>query len=159
MKEVWRMIEDFDAYAVSNLGRVKRIKKSAGAVVGRVLRTSTDGWGYSQLTLVKDAKHYTRKIHILVANAFIPNPLNLREINHKGLKSDNRAHRLSRLSTKEHALDITKRRQRGDGVFFDKERNTFRSHIPNSEKPGKRIYLGVFDTYEEASEARKEALL
>ena len=157
MKEVWRIIEDFDAYAISNLGRVKRVKKSAGAVVGRILRTSTDGWGYSQLTLVKDTKHYTRKIHILVANAFLPNPLNLREVNHKGPKRDNRAHRLERVSTKEHAKDIARRGQRGDGVFFDPQRKIWRAHY--FPEPYKQKYLGSFKTKEEALAARKAALL
>jgi NUMOD4 motif len=158
MKEVWRVIKDFDAYAVSNLGRVKRIKKSAGAVVGRILRTGLDAWGYSQLTLIRNTKRYTRKIHILVANAFIPNPQLLREVNHKGKKSDNRAHRLERLSTKDHALDIVRRQQRGDGVFFSKSRGKYRASIPDPVRPQYKLYLGSFNTKKEAMAARKAAI-
>ncbi len=157
MKEVWKVIEDFDAYAVSNLGRVKRIKKSAGALVGRILRSSLDGWGYAKVTLVRHTKKYTKKVHLLVATAFIPNPLGLREVNHKGIKSDNRACRLVRVSTKEHAADIARRGQRGDGVFFDKQRKLYRATVPDPARPQHKIYLGYFTSKKAALAARKEA--
>lgn len=47
--------------------------------------------GYTQVALCKDGKIYTKKIHRLVAEAFIPNPNNLPEVNHiNKIRDDNR---------------------------------------------------------------------
>lgn len=46
--------------------------------------------GYSIVSLSKNNKTYVRKVHKLVAEAFIPNPNNKPEVNHKkGIKSNN----------------------------------------------------------------------
>lgn len=46
--------------------------------------------GYVMVTLSKNNKQKTFTVHRLVAKTFIPNPLNLAQVNHKnGNKSDN----------------------------------------------------------------------
>jgi len=61
----------------------------------RKLKTSLDGGGYLKIILHKNKKKYTKKIHRLVALNLIPNPKNLREINHiNGIKTDNRLENL-----------------------------------------------------------------
>ena len=157
MREIWKTIEDFEAYSVSNMGRIKRVLPGPGAVVGRVLKPS-HSFGYLRVCLIKGGRKLYRYVHVLVAKTFLPNPKGLPEVNHLGPKTDCRSHRLSWISTKDHALDVVKRKQRGDGVFFDKVRNNFRAHIPDPKRPGMKKYLGVFDTFEGASEARTEAL-
>ena len=47
-----------------------------------ILKQCNSVRGYKQITLSKDNKRSTKKVHRLVAEAFIPNPLKLPEVNH-----------------------------------------------------------------------------
>ena len=76
MKEQWKDIADFDNYEVSDLGRVRNKKTK------RILRLVKDSGGYVQVNLYNDGERKSIKIHRLVASTFIPNPLNLPQINH-----------------------------------------------------------------------------
>lgn len=80
----WRTINDFPDYEVSVYGEVysKRSER---------LLSPGDNDGYLCVVLCKDAKMYTKKIHRLVAETFIPNPMGKQEVNHKdGVKRNNR---------------------------------------------------------------------
>ena len=48
-----------------------------------------DKYGYLQVHLSKNGKHYAKSIHRLVAQTFIPNPNNYSQVNHKDEKRDN----------------------------------------------------------------------
>ena len=90
MNEIWSNIEGFEnSYEVSNLGRVRgkrRTRKSKGisisVVQGKILKQKTDKDGYKEVKLCKDGKLYCKRVHRLVASAFIPNPNNYPIINH-----------------------------------------------------------------------------
>uniref|UniRef100_I2Q068 NUMOD4 motif protein n=1 Tax=Desulfovibrio sp. U5L TaxID=596152 RepID=I2Q068_9BACT len=92
-EETWRTISSFPEYAVSNKGRVKRIKVSSvnNRPAEHVLRPSTDQCGYKQVCLVNGCTRKSLKIHRLVAEAFIsapPSPTH--QCNHiDGIKSHN----------------------------------------------------------------------
>jgi hypothetical protein len=59
-------------------------------------------WGYLYTNLTKDKTKKKVKIHRIVAEAFIPNPLKLPEVNHiNGDKSDNRACNLEWVTRRE----------------------------------------------------------
>jgi len=77
MSEQWKAIEGFENYAVSNDGRVRRIVGRQVTLKGSLVR------GYRRVNLCLNGKAYSRKVARLVAEAFIPNPLGLPEVNHK----------------------------------------------------------------------------
>lgn len=90
MKEEWRTIKETDGkYSVSNLGNVKRnehytiVSPSSTAFYGeRKLKPYKTAEGYLVVRLQTNDKPVTRKIHRLVAEAFIDNPNNLPCVNH-----------------------------------------------------------------------------
>lgn len=84
-EETWKDIDGFQGlYQISNMGRVRSIprKFSRNANGYYVLKGSFDTGGYPQVCLRKNGRNYTKKIHSLVARAFIPNLNGYREINH-----------------------------------------------------------------------------
>lgn len=91
MREIWKPVDGFEGlYEVSNLGRVrslpKIIERSDGRKVaynGKVLRKRFDQKGYVCAILCHKGKSHCRKVHRLVATAFIPNPDCLPFVNHK----------------------------------------------------------------------------
>lgn len=97
MEEVWKDIEGYEGlYQVSNLGRVKRV------TTGRILKGGKDKDGYLQVTLCKDSTKSTKKIHRLVAQAFVSNSENKPEINHIDEdKANNRVNNLEWSTRKE----------------------------------------------------------
>ena len=72
--EIWRKVEGYDNYSVSNQGRVKN--KDDYIMTGGINSKT----GYRYVILGNNKKNL--KIHRLVALAFIPNPNNLPQVNH-----------------------------------------------------------------------------
>lgn len=75
--EIFKRIDDFPNYLISNLGNVYSLRKKS------FLRPCDDGHGYLMLHLCKDNRQYVKKVHRLVAEAFIENPNCLTDVNHK----------------------------------------------------------------------------
>ena len=85
----WKDIENWDSYCVSTLGDILRKDKN------NIIVPISDRDGYLQVRLSHHNKQKTFKVHRLVAQAFIPNPNNYPQVNHKnGIKSDNRIENL-----------------------------------------------------------------
>ena len=81
-QEQWKPIQEFNGeYEVSNLGRVRSMKRYYG-VVGRIMPQTIQRKGYYAVTLWMNNKAYCRKVHRLVIEAFTPNPDSLPCINH-----------------------------------------------------------------------------
>lgn len=72
-----RPIEGFNGYFVDSDGNIIRKNKDG------FLKPQDGGNGYKKVSLVKNGKVYNRLIHRIVAQAFIPNPENLPQVNHK----------------------------------------------------------------------------
>ena len=84
MNEEWRDIEGYEGlYQVSNLGRVKSLKYRGHKGCIGILTPRLDGKEYKTVALYKEGKVRNTKIHRLVAQAFIPNPNNYPQVNHK----------------------------------------------------------------------------
>jgi len=83
----------------------------------RIMKSSPDKDGYLHLVLRKNDKAFTRSVHRLMAQTFIPNPLNLPEVNHKnGIKTDNRVENLewcTSLHNVSHAVETGLRNTKG----------------------------------------------
>ena len=95
VEEIWRPIKGYEGlYQVSSLGRVRSLNyRQTGQV--RVLKAEKNRWGYLFVNLCKNKKPKSCIVHRLVAIAFIPNPLNLPQINHINEdKTDNRVENL-----------------------------------------------------------------
>lgn len=119
--EHWRAIEGFPGYEISSLGRVRSFWQKTGAnkrwgyYLGRtpqVAMLQPDKDGYLSKGLRRDGKDYCRRVHRLVAQAFIPNdrPAIATKVNHKNnIPGDNRVENLewcTEEENREHALGI-----------------------------------------------------
>ena len=74
--ELYVNITGFSKYQVSNFGNVKNIK------TGRILKPGTDGHGYLMVILMDDGERSNKKIHKLVANAFLENTEDKKCVDH-----------------------------------------------------------------------------
>ena len=81
-KEIWKDILGYEGlYQVSNYGRVRSLNYNHTGKV-KLLKSRVNKHGYNLVYLFK-YKLKGLQIHRLVAQAFIPNPLNLPQVNHK----------------------------------------------------------------------------
>ena len=92
----WRELNNYPGYSVSDTGLVRsnprRIWNGHGWYMSKekLLKPNTLAKGYLQVDLKIDGERHPRQVHRLVAEAFIPNPNNYPQINHKnGIKDDN----------------------------------------------------------------------
>ena len=88
--EKWKIIKDFPEYEISSYGRVKSNVHSTPKILKPAIYAKTHR-AYYHVNL----RGVTKNIHRLVAEAFIPNPNNYPQVNHKDKdKKNNRAENL-----------------------------------------------------------------
>lgn len=97
-----------ESYAITKHGQVwsyPKIAKLGRKHNGIWLKSTKITIGYIYVILTKNGKRKGKYIHRLVAEAFIPNPENKREVNHKnGIKIDNRIENLEWVSPHENMI-------------------------------------------------------
>ena len=172
MSEVWRDIEGYEGlYQVSDQGRVKSleritIKKDGRrfTVKERVLKPCDNGRGYLYISLSDGTgEHKRHYIHRLVGEAFVPNPLEVEDVNHKDENpSNNHASNLEWVTHKEN-LNYGTRQERARKAIVEAQGRAVRqlsrdgelvaeyeslsaagnatgTHVPNIIKCAKGIY-------------------
>lgn len=90
MQETWRDVPGYEGlYQVSNQGNVRSVDRLVidtnrkRLYKGKQLNPILDRKGYKFVILSRQGRLKNMKVHRLVAMAFIPNPENYPEINHK----------------------------------------------------------------------------
>ena len=88
--ELWKDIKGYEGiYQISNLGKVYSLKSK------KFLKSQFNNKGYVTIDLYKGGKGKRFFVHRLVAQAFLSNPNNYKEINHKDEdKTNNSAYNL-----------------------------------------------------------------
>lgn len=105
MKEIWKTINGFTDYKVSNYGKVKSLKYKKE----KILKLSISSCKYYFVGLWKNGVRINCKIHRLVTTAFIPNPENKPQVNHKdGNKQNNCVNNLEWVTCSENHLHAYK---------------------------------------------------
>lgn len=117
VKEVWRPVKGYEGlYEASDLGRVRSlnriVKCRAGSMrthQGIPLKLTINRRGYLRCQIGATNCFKTKEVHRLIAIAFIPNPENKPQVNHKdGNKLNNKAGNLEWFTNQEngqHAQD------------------------------------------------------
>ena len=135
--EIWRQIDGYENYYVSNFGRVKNINTE------RILKQSKNKDGYCQIYLYNDGKAKTFKVHRLVAFAFIGDSnLSVDHINHD--KTNNEVTNL-RFATRSQQQQNTRSHKNSSSKYkgVHKFRNKWVSRITIQKES---IYLGRFES-------------
>lgn len=117
--EMWRDIRGYEGlYQVSNYGRVRSLDRvieyyqpTAKKLVktlfkGKILKSNFNyGSGHYQVLLCNNGEEKWHQVHVLVAEAFLPNPSNCDIVHHKDHDtSNNRVENLEWLTKEEHDL-------------------------------------------------------
>ena len=77
MSEIWKPIKDFEnIYEISNLGRIRNIQTNT------FKKTYISEYGYVNVSLYKNKKHYNKRLSRLLAEAFISNIDNKPTVDH-----------------------------------------------------------------------------
>lgn len=115
--EEWRPVVGWESYyEVSSLGRVRSITRhverkffygmAKRVFLGRVLRQNADSSGRMSVSITGNGKRKTRRVHQMVAEAFLgPRPSGTEVAHNNGDASDNRVENLRYATPKENNGD------------------------------------------------------
>ena len=146
--EEFKKIDGYDNYEISNLGNVRNTD------TGRILKTCKNSDGYYHLNLNKNGITKTLKIHRLIALHFIPNPENLREIDHidqdKGNNSISNLRWISRSGNCRNRPKFKNSSSKYKGVCFDKEKRKYKATINFDNK---QKHIGYYENEDDAARA------
>ncbi len=166
MEEIFKDVPGYEGiYQVSDLGNIKSLSreiingKSTYISKNKILKSGFDKDGYCLVVLYKDKKRKTKRIHQLVAMAFLGHKPNGVEniVDHIDNKKNN--NNLNNLQIISNRLNNSKDKKNSTskyiGVSWDKKSNKWQSCISIKTKT---IFLGYFINELEASEAYQNKL-
>lgn len=164
--EEWKSIEGYEEkYLISNKGNVKSLYDKSGNYREYILVSRNAKNGYLYVNLYKNSKSKTKKIHRLVAEAFIPNINNLPCINHiDGNKHNNCIDNLEWCSYSENTkkaielglIDKEKFFKSGkDNIMYNKHGKEHPSSIPVLQYDLKGNFIKRWDNIKEAEKTLK----
>lgn len=177
MEEIWKEVEGYENYEVSNMGRVRSVDREIyqegiglRKLKGRPVKPWHNGYGYYKVCLGSyvspdgKRKHPTEYVHRLVARAFIDNPNNLPVVDHIDFnRANNCVENLRWVSQRTNILHSlpnqpiqnskTRRTNTGYKYITEKRRVQYGVSLPIDHK---RRISNTFDTLEEAVEWRNQ---
>ena len=88
--EIWKDIKGYEGiYKISSFGKIKSLPRNGTIKKEKIIKQVKDKDGYLKVILNKYSSYKTVSVHRLVALNFIPNLLNLPQINHKDENKQN----------------------------------------------------------------------
>ena len=168
MTEIWKPVVGYlGFYEISNLGRVKSLKDNLGRDRELILKPQKRKDGYFTIEL----KRSTKFLHRIVAEAFIPNPENKPQVNHKDSnRENNQTGNLEWVTASENILhgykygNIKPTRHRlgaqtGGGefrqIYLDQRRNRWVASVEYLNEKGKKVGRKTFSIKKYGSETAK----
>ena len=148
--ERWAKISGHPRYSVSSFGFIRNDK------TGRILKSQPDGKGYLKVkipTPEKKVMNYT--VHRLVANAFVPRVVGKELLDHVDrCRTNNRASNLRWCDKYENNRNRSIMSNNTTGVTGVYKHTTTGKWMAFIRAGGKMMYLGLYDTKEEAQFVR-----
>jgi hypothetical protein len=118
-QEIWKNVNGFDGYIVSNTGKLARINKTDKKTKPLSL-TNYDKDGYIKTSMNQNGKRHYLRLHRIVAENFLENPDSLPVVNHKdGNKLNNHVDNLEWCTVSyntKHAFDVLGRKGHNGGM-------------------------------------------
>ena len=131
MEEIWRKIEGYDDYSVSNLGNVRKDKTGKMMTLSKKQSQKKNGEKINYFTywvsMTNDSVSKRYKVSRLVALAFIPNPENLPMVEHKDCNPlNNNVDNLKWFTQKDNTQSINTRKNFGYIITY---KNSFTAAV------------------------------
>ena len=138
--EHWLPVPGWEGlYIVSNYGRVKSLDRTLPVLnqknrffAGRIIKPIKTPKGYYHVMLCVNGRNKRFYVHRLVAMAFIPNPENKPEVNHRdGVRTNNNSENLEWCTAFENSLDA--HLSRGKIMSFRRGEDHFCSKLSETQ--------------------------
>ena len=144
MEEIYKVIDGFENYSISNLGNV------VNNISKYILNPSIAGDGYYQIRI----NNKNKKIHRLVAIAFISNLTNSKMVDHiNENKLDNSVVNLRWCTRSQNSMNIGIRANNHSGITGVHQIKSGK-WISRYKLNNRTIHIGTYNTIKEATQAR-----